>query len=123
MAINNPKPMHPGRVLAAVFMVDHGLNQSQLAERLGCAPGKINEIVNGRRGVTADFALQLEAVFNLNAAAWVRMQGEYDVWVARQSSPPPKKPAKKKRATGSPRGGSSGGGSSNPVAARGYGHE
>lgn len=84
MPVSNPKPMHPGRVLASVFMADHGLNQTQLAGRLSCTPGKINEIVNGRRGITAEFALQLEEVFNLSAAAWVRMQGEYDVWLARQ---------------------------------------
>ena len=42
--------MHPGRVLKAVFMQDHDLNQSMLAHIMGCAPNKINEIVNGKQG-------------------------------------------------------------------------
>ncbi len=114
MAVSNPKPMHPGRVLASVFMVEHNLNQTQLAKKLGCAAGKINEIINGRRGVTAEFALQLEAVFNLSAAAWVRMQGEYDVWLARESSRSDKGKKKKKVS------GSGYGGSSDPRVARGF---
>ena len=83
MPVSNPKPMHPGRVLASVFMKDHELNQSQLAEKLGCAPNKINEIVNGKRGITPSFALQLEELFGMSANIWCRMQSEFDVWKAR----------------------------------------
>jgi addiction module HigA family antidote len=65
-------------------MNDRDLNQSELAEMLGCAPNKINEIVNGKRSVTPEFALQLEEKFGLSANVWSRMQAEYDVWAARQ---------------------------------------
>ena len=90
MAVANPKPMHPGRVLASVFMADHSLNQTQLAKKLGCSAAKVNEIVNGRRGISAQFAIELEEIFNLSAAVWVRMQGEYDLWLERQKKRPRK---------------------------------
>lgn len=84
MPVKNPKPMHPGRVLETVYMHDNDMNQTQLAEKIGCAHRKINEIVNGKRSITADFALDLEAVFGAPASMWVRMQAEYDLWEARQ---------------------------------------
>ena len=82
--IRNPKPLHPGQVLSEVYMNEMGLNQSQLAERCGCHPRKINEIVNGKRGISPDFAVVLEGVLDTSAEMWVRMQAEYDLWVARQ---------------------------------------
>lgn len=84
--IANPKPMHPGQVLAEVYMAEMGLNQSDLARRCGCAPRKINEIVNGRRGISPSFALVLESVLGTSAEMWVRMQAEYDLWEARRSA-------------------------------------
>jgi addiction module HigA family antidote len=84
MAVKNPKPMHPGRVLAEVYMVEMGLNQTQLADRIGCAHRKVNEIINGKRGVTADFALDLERVLGTTAEIWVTMQAAYDLGLARR---------------------------------------
>lgn len=84
MGVKNPKPMHPGKVLAEVYMAEMGLNQSQLAEKIGCAPRKVNEIVNGKRGVTPEFALDLEAVLGTSAEMWIGMQAAFDLWVARQ---------------------------------------
>ncbi len=84
MAIKNPKPMHPGRVLAEVYLAESGLNQSRLAEKIGCAPRKVNEIINGKRGVTPDFALDLERVLGTSAEMWVTMQAAYDLWRARK---------------------------------------
>ena len=60
------------------------LNQTDLAKRCGCSPRKINEIVNGKRGVSPAFAIGLETVLGTSAAMWVRMQAEYDLWAARQ---------------------------------------
>jgi addiction module HigA family antidote len=60
------------------------LNQSQLAELIGCAPRKINEIVNGKRGITPEFALDLERVLGTTADMWVAMQGQYDLAMARK---------------------------------------
>ncbi|MEK6556550.1 MAG: HigA family addiction module antitoxin [Bdellovibrionota bacterium] len=84
--IKNPKPMHPGVVLSEIYMKEMDLNQSQLAEKCKCSPRKINEIVNGKRAVSPDFALILEDVLGTTAEMWVRIQAEYDLWVARQKA-------------------------------------
>jgi addiction module HigA family antidote len=62
------------------------LNQSQLAEKCGCSPRKINEIVNGKRSITPEFALVLEKVLKTSAEMWVRSQAEYDLWIARKKA-------------------------------------
>ncbi len=84
--IKNPKPMHPGVVLNEVYMKEMGFNQSQLAEKCECSPRKINEIVNGKRSISPEFALTLEQVLGTTAEMWVRIQAEYDLWVARKKS-------------------------------------
>ncbi len=82
--IKNPKPMHPGQVLNEVYMSEMGLNQSQLAVKCGCSPRKINEIVNGKRAISPEFAITLEKVLGTTAEMWVRIQAEYDLWIARK---------------------------------------
>ena len=82
--VDNPLPLHPGRVLAEIYMKEMELNQTHLAKRCGCAPRKINEIVNGKRGISPSFAITLESVLGTSAEMWVRMQAEYDLWQARQ---------------------------------------
>jgi antitoxin HigA-1 len=77
--INNPLPMHPGKVLSEIYMSQLDLNQTALAELCGCSPRKINEIVNGKRGVSPSFAITLESVWGTSAEVWVRMQAEYDL--------------------------------------------
>lgn len=81
--IKNPKPMHPGIVLSEVYMKEMDLNQSQLAAMCGCSHRKINEIVNGKRAISPDFAITLEEVLGTSAEMWVRVQAEYDLWQAR----------------------------------------
>ena len=84
--IKNPLPLHPGKVLAEVYMNQMNLNQSSLAQKCGCAPRKINEIVNGKRGISPLFAIVLESTIGTSAEMWVRMQAEYDLWDARQKA-------------------------------------
>ena len=84
VAIKKSKPMHPGQVLAEVYMNEMGLNQSQLAAKIGCAHRKVNEIVNCKRAVSPDFAIDLERVFGTSAEMWITMQATYDLWMARQ---------------------------------------
>jgi len=62
------------------------IKQSDLARLCGCSPRKINEIVNGKRGVSADFAIILEHVLGATAEMWVGMQADYDLWEARQAA-------------------------------------
>ena len=83
--IKNPKPLHPGQVLSEIYMAEMGLNQSQLAAKCKCNPRKINEIVNGKRAISPEFALQLEKVLGATAEMWVRIQAEYDLWRARKN--------------------------------------
>jgi addiction module HigA family antidote len=84
--IKNPKPMHPGQVLNEIYMAEMGLNQSQLAEKCRCSPRKINEIVNGKRSISPQFAIELERVLGATAEMWVRMQAEFDLWQARRKA-------------------------------------
>jgi antitoxin HigA-1 len=62
--VKNPLPMHPGKVLSEVYMSQLDLNQNALANLCNCSPRKINEIVNGKRGVSPSFAIILESVWN-----------------------------------------------------------
>lgn len=84
--IKNPMPMHPGQVLAEVYMSEMEINQSELARRCGCSPRKINEIINGKRGISASFAIVLENVLETTAEMWVRMQAEHDLFEARRKA-------------------------------------
>lgn len=78
--------LHPGEILAEIYMKDRGFNQSTLAAALDCSPRKINEIVNGKRGISADFALALAKVFDTTADMWVRLQADFDLYMARKRS-------------------------------------
>jgi addiction module HigA family antidote len=82
--IKNTNPLHPGLVLEEVYMKEMGLNQTQLARLCHCSARKVNEIVGGKRGISPQFALQLEKAIGTSAEMWVRMQAEYDLWQARQ---------------------------------------
>ena len=84
--IKNPKPMHPGIVLNEIYLKEMGLNQSQFAEMCKCTPRKINEIVNGKRSISPEFAIILEKTIGTTAEMWVRIQAEYDLWQARQKA-------------------------------------
>lgn len=81
--ISNPSPLYPGKVLAEVYMPELNLNQTGLAQRCHCSPRKINEIVNGKRGISPSFAITLESTIGTSAEMWVRMQADHDLWKAR----------------------------------------
>ena len=81
--IRNPAPLHPGKVLSEIYLQELGLSQSALAACCSCAARKVNEIVNGKRGVSPEFALVLERELGTSAEMWVRMQAEYDLWAVR----------------------------------------
>jgi len=82
--ISNPSPLHPGKVLSEIYMAEMNLNQTHFARRCECAPRKINEIVNGKRGISPSFAITLESVLGTSAEMWVRMQADFDLWEARR---------------------------------------
>lgn len=86
MGIKNPKPLHPGVVLEDYYLKEMGWSQSELARKIGCQSRKVNEIVNGKRGVSPEFAIELEKVLGTSAEMWVRMQAEFDLAEARKKA-------------------------------------
>lgn len=78
-------PTHPGAILLREFIHPLDLTQTAVAADLGVSYPRLNEIINGKRGVTPDTALRLERMFGLSAATWLRMQLDYDLWQAMHS--------------------------------------
>ena len=79
-------PIHPGEILLEEFMRPFGLSQNQLGKELNVSPRRINEIVHGRRAVTADTALRLARFFGNSASFWLGLQMDYDLDVAADES-------------------------------------
>ena len=75
-------PIHPGEILVTEFLEPMGISQYRLALNIGVTPRRINEIVHGRRGITADTALRLGRFFNMEAQFWMNLQSHYDMEVA-----------------------------------------
>ncbi len=78
-------PIHPGEVLQEEFIKPLGLSQNRLAIAIGVPARRINEIVLGRRGVTADTALRLARYFGNSPQFWLGLQTDYDLDVTRRS--------------------------------------
>jgi len=72
-------PIHPGEILLHEFLEPMELSQNQLARDIGVPPRRINEIVLGKRRVTADTALRLARYFNMSAEFWLGLQMDYDL--------------------------------------------
>jgi antitoxin HigA-1 len=77
-------PIHPGEVLLEDFLKPMNISQYFVARSLGVPPRRINEIVHGKRAITADTALRLGRFFNMEAQFWMNLQSRYDLEVARQ---------------------------------------
>lgn len=76
---------HPGEILMEEWLVPMGLSQYALAKAIDVPPRRINEIVKGLRGITADTALRLAAFFGTDAQSWINLQSDYDIAVARDT--------------------------------------
>lgn len=72
-------PIHPGEVLLEEFLKPMGLSQNHLAMQIGVPARRINEIVLGKRRVTADTALRLARYFGTSARFWLGLQMDYDL--------------------------------------------
>lgn len=75
-------PLHPGEILYEEFLKPMGLSQNQLAIAIKVPPRRINEIVLGKRRITADTALRLARFFNMSPQFWLGLQMDYDLDVA-----------------------------------------
>ena len=75
-------PVHPGEILMEDFLKEMGITQHKLAVSIGVPPRRINEIVHGKRAVTADTALRLGKYFGMSPQFWLGLQTQYDLDVA-----------------------------------------
>lgn len=76
-------PQHPGQVLLKDYLQPRGITQQALSSEIGCTYAKVSEIIHGKRGITAAFALDLERVLGLPAETWLSLQLQFDLWEAR----------------------------------------
>jgi len=83
MSAKRLPPVHPGEVLLLDFLEPLGLTQYRLAKSLSVPPRRINEIVHGKRAVSADTALRLARFFGTSERFWLNLQTAYDLDVER----------------------------------------
>ncbi|MDJ0716173.1 MAG: HigA family addiction module antitoxin [Prochloraceae cyanobacterium] len=76
----NRQPTHPGEVLLKDFLEPLGLNQRELAEGILTTYQRVNEIINGRRGITTSTALRLSKFFKTTPDFWMNLQLRYDLY-------------------------------------------
>jgi antitoxin HigA-1 len=72
-------PIHPGEILLEEFLAPLEISQYRLAKDIGVPPRRINEIVHGKRSVTADTALRLSRYFGTSEPFWMNLQSHYDL--------------------------------------------
>ena len=77
-------PTHPGEMLLEEFLLPMGISQRELADGIRVPYQRVNEIVNGRRGITPSTALRLARFFGLSADFWLNLQLRWDLYQAQQ---------------------------------------
>lgn len=76
-------PIHPGEILLEEFLQPMGISQYRLAKDIGVPPRRINEIVHGKRSISADTALRLSRYFGLSERFWMNLQARYSLEAAK----------------------------------------
>ena len=79
MARQPKNPFHPGEILKEEFLAPDGITQAAFAERLGWTRARLNELIRGKRGITADSALDLAEALGTSAKLWMNFQATYDL--------------------------------------------
>jgi addiction module HigA family antidote len=79
MATKKIMPIHPGEILLEEFLEPLGISQYRLAKDISVPARRINEIVHGKRSITADTALRLSRYFGLSDRFWLNLQARYDL--------------------------------------------
>lgn len=77
-------PIHPGEILMEDFIEGFGITQNKLAVSIGVPPRRINEIVHGKRGITADTAIRLARYFGTSEEFWMNLQTNYELRIGRR---------------------------------------
>jgi addiction module HigA family antidote len=78
-------PTHPGEMLLKEFLEPAGVTQAEAARRIGVPFQRLNAIVRARRAVSADTAIRLAALTRMEAAFWLRLQSDWDLWHAQRA--------------------------------------
>ncbi|MCC6368647.1 MAG: HigA family addiction module antidote protein [Bryobacterales bacterium] len=78
------KPPHPGETIREEYLIPLGMSVSALARALGVSPTRLNDIVRGRRSITADTALRLARYFGTTPDLWINLQSFYDLRMAQR---------------------------------------
>jgi addiction module HigA family antidote len=82
--LNPSKPIHPGELLKAEIEY-RGISQKKLAAQIGMSYTVLNEVLNGKRSVTTEYALLFEAALGIEAGMWIRIQADYNMQVVKQN--------------------------------------
>ena len=85
MASQKLKPVHPGEILAEEFLNHLGVSQYRLAKDIHVPARRINEIVQGKRAISADTALRLSKYFRNSAEFWLNLQARYDLEIQKEA--------------------------------------
>ena len=80
------KPPHPGETIKEEYLVPFGMSVNALAKELGIGTARLNEIVRGRRSITADTALRLARYFSTTPELWLNLQSFYDLRMAQRKA-------------------------------------
>ena len=80
------KPPHPGEIINEDYLVPLGMSVNRLAKGLGIGAARLNEIVRGKRGITADTALRLARYFGTSPEFWLNLQSLYDLRIAERKA-------------------------------------
>jgi addiction module HigA family antidote len=75
-------PTSPGEMLLKEFLKPAGLTQVEAARRMKIPLNRLNEIINGKRGISADTALRLARLFKMSPEFWMALQADWDLWHA-----------------------------------------
>jgi addiction module HigA family antidote len=81
MSAKKMAPVHPGEILLEEFLKPLGISQYKLAKDISVPPRRINEIVHGKRSITADTALRLARYFSFSERFWLNLQSRYNLEV------------------------------------------
>lgn len=79
MARQPKSPFHPGEILLEEFLEPLSMTQAAFAERIGWTKSRLNELIKGKRGITADSALDLAEALGTSPKLWMNLQATYDL--------------------------------------------
>ncbi|RBO81868.1 HigA family addiction module antitoxin [Marinomonas aquiplantarum] len=83
--MNMHNPPHPGEFIKSIYMETHGISCRAQATHLGVAASTLNRVVKGKSAVTPEMALRLSKVLGRSPESWLSMQGNYELWQAKQN--------------------------------------